>query len=278
MADYFDQFPNVLLTLHQWTILPKHNILFDSRYDNWTKYNSEFFINIKDKQNLFIIIHDMDANIFGGYLSQPITKQNEWITDDQCYLFSISSNGRIEQPTKFPIKQEKKNNAFIVFGDDFEYLFQFGYGYDIIACKQDHAQNFNSGVNETSFDFNKIKNPLTCSKTFIINRLVVVEMHDKVEKLEEVVEKQNEEEIKTEETKEEKVEINEIVEEVNEIKDEKKEEVENKQEEEINEKKDEEEKKEDNDNNDKQQEEKKEEIKENKPIENEESENTEEEQ
>ena len=181
MANYFEQYPTILQTIHEWNTLPEHEIIFDSRLNNWAKYYSEFYTTVKDKKNIFIMIHDMDANVFGGLISQQITQQNQWISDENSYVFIIESNNRFEHPIKYPIKSDKSQHAFIIFGNDFEYLFQFGSGYDIIACKQDHSKNFNSGVNESSFEFNKTKNPLSSSKTFVIARIVVIEMKEKVE-------------------------------------------------------------------------------------------------
>ena len=203
MANYFEQYPTILQTIHEWNTLPEHEIIFDSRLNNWAKYYSEFYTTVKDKKNIFIMIHDMDANVFGGFISQQITQQNQWISDENSYVFIIESNNRFEHPIKYPIKSDKSQHAFIIFGNDFEYLFQFGSGYDIIACKQDHSKNFNSGVNESSFEFNKTKNPLSSSKTFVIARIVVIEMKEKVEQRNQI-EQVNQVETIEKEEKEEK--------------------------------------------------------------------------
>ena len=177
MVDYLQQYPNILTQFKEWKSSSDGQIIFDSRAQNWSKSTSEFTTTLKGKKKIFIVINDMDGNIFGGFISKEITNENEWITDDNAFLFTIESNQRIAHPTKYPIKAEKAEHAFIMFGDDFDLLFQFGYGYDIVVCKQDHLQNLNSGVNETSFDFQKIKNPLITGKTFVPMRIVVIEMN-----------------------------------------------------------------------------------------------------
>ena len=176
MTEYIQQFPSVIKQLKEWSELNEVEVLFDSRIHSWEKSTSEFGTKVKGKKNVAIIIEDMDGNIFGGYIVEEIGEQNVWVEDFNAFLFSIESNRRIPQPTKYPIKGDKAKHAFLIFDDDFEYLFQFGYGYDIVVCKQNHSTNFNSGVNETSFGFQKIKNPLCSGKTFVASRIVALEM------------------------------------------------------------------------------------------------------
>ena len=173
---YLDQFPETLNHLKEWTGLNDGHVIFDSRLNLWSKEGNEFFDLLKDKSNIIIIINDMNGNIFGGFIKNEIKKQNEWIKDENSFLFTLESNERIER-MKYEILKEKSDNTFIIFGNDFDYLFQFGFGYDIVVTKQDHADNFYSGVNESSFDFKNVKNPLVEHKTFVISRIVAIQMN-----------------------------------------------------------------------------------------------------
>ncbi|EKE42376.1 hypothetical protein ENU1_023160 [Entamoeba nuttalli P19] len=174
---YLSQFPDIIKQLRQLSNLNNAQILFDSRLENWRKNESIFNEKIIGRNNIFILIHDMEGNIFGGYIKTKINKECEWIKDEEAFIFSLESNGRIMTPKSFPIKKDKSQYAILLFSKDFDYLFQIGFGYDIVVTKQNHSNNFLSGVNETSFEYGKLKYPLCGSKTFIVSRIIAIEMN-----------------------------------------------------------------------------------------------------
>ena len=174
---YTEQFPEVTKTIAEWSKKEHVEVLFDSQSDDWCKTTSEFGEKILGKKDLFIIVHDLECNIFGGYVSETVAAEDEWVEDKECFLFNLESNGRFKEPMRYPIKAEKSKHAFVLFGKDFDGLFQFGYGYDIIVTKQDHVDNFLSGVNESAFEYQGVKTPLVTSKTIVVSRIVVLNVN-----------------------------------------------------------------------------------------------------
>jgi hypothetical protein len=102
------------------------------------------------------MIDDIENNRFGGYISAEITKADSYVTDPNAFIFSLRSNGRLSQPTKFKIKYP--GNAFTLITTHDRYIFAFGGGYDIKLDSYKTKEYANS--NPSSYDFGENTNAL----------------------------------------------------------------------------------------------------------------------
>ena len=100
---------------------------------------------ILDKHKLAFVVEDTHGNLFGVFIrtSINVTQQDLndnpngfHIDDEDAFIFSLRSNGRISSATKFPIDYINKTSAFIVHRDSSNVLFSCGSGGDISLCKQ----------------------------------------------------------------------------------------------------------------------------------------------
>ena len=92
------------------------------------------------------MIEATKRNVFGGYLKKKIMGTMRKIGDPDCFLFTNKSGKMM----KYPIKQEKKYDAFQLSTKQDNYLFIFGN--DLFICKEDSEMK--SKVNERNSFFN----------------------------------------------------------------------------------------------------------------------------
>ncbi|BFU24317.1 predicted protein [Entamoeba histolytica] len=163
-----------MLQIEEWTNRKVGNILFDSDKDNWNRKTSVFDQRIKNKEHIIIIIEDEEGNKFGGYVNSKIDRVDDFINDSQSFLFSLESNGRIEEMKKFDIKEPEY--AFKLYNQSDNYLFKFGYGDIRIFKENDKTQSY---CVQDSFEYEGISNAL-CGKQypkrFTPKRFIVIEM------------------------------------------------------------------------------------------------------
>ena len=93
-------------SIERWTHKKIKSIVFDSDIDNWNS-GREFSEYIIGKSNLLFMIDDVENNRFGGYISSQITNSDIYINDSNAFIFSLKSNGRLNQPMKFPISSSQ---------------------------------------------------------------------------------------------------------------------------------------------------------------------------
>ena len=92
-------------------------------------------------------------------------------------MFSLQSNGRIKQLTKYPIKQDKSDWAFLLHKNDHGVLFAFG-GTDIVIAKEEFKMK--CWCKQYSFNYGD-KHGILVGKEgeqnpFTIKRIVVYQM------------------------------------------------------------------------------------------------------
>ncbi|BFU21942.1 trichohyalin, putative [Entamoeba histolytica] len=162
--------------IEEWTNRKISNILFDSDKDDWNKNTSVFDQRIRNKEYIIIIIEDSEGNKFGGYVNEKINEDGYYTNDSNSFLFSLESKGRMKGMIKFDI--EIPQNAFCLFNQSDDRLFEFGHGYsDILVCKENNKTQ--SYCNQYSFEYEGISNAL-CGKQhpnhFTPKRIIVIEM------------------------------------------------------------------------------------------------------
>ena len=102
--------------IEEWSSTTFKEVIFDSDVDKWSQNTSVFGERVFEKQQLTFIIEDNGGNVFGGFVNQKIRfyrylENGEWkggtVRDPHTFTFSLESNGRLEQPTKFTIKSDE---------------------------------------------------------------------------------------------------------------------------------------------------------------------------
>ena len=97
--------------LEEWTRLKCSHVIFNSDIDNWSKDTSVLNDRIIGKKQIAIIIEDEDGEIFGYYCNPKIIdyyykslRLEQAKTDPKSFEFNLESNGRLDKPMKFEIK------------------------------------------------------------------------------------------------------------------------------------------------------------------------------
>ena len=78
--------------LKQWTGKARATIIYDSTVDEFT--DECLFNKVKGKPDIAIVVTTTDGDVFGGFYSLAVSKQNEWLNDHDMFLFSFESAGR----------------------------------------------------------------------------------------------------------------------------------------------------------------------------------------
>ena len=164
--------------LEEWTGLKCTDIVFDSNVDNWSEGTSVFNERIIGKKQLVFLIEDEDEEKFGYYLNtEVIEKYDDWIeTDNKSFEFNLESNGRLEHPMKFEIK-DLKVGGYGLYEKSSWFLIALG---DIGLYKENNKNESLCGQNEDKFDYHGIENAL-CGKIyypdkFTPKRILVIQM------------------------------------------------------------------------------------------------------
>ena len=159
--------------------------LFDSTINKWNEKQSEFDTTINEKEKLSFVIEDVEGNVFGCYINEKIEskrsyKYGKWVGESVCdpnaFIFSLQSNGRLHEPTQFPIKENKKESAFILYDKTSDFLFAVGSGKDILVMKQNNRHQ--CYCNQAGYDYGVYKNVLTGknNEPFVVRRICVYQM------------------------------------------------------------------------------------------------------
>ena len=165
--------------LEEWTQKKYGEILFDSDINEWsnpTILNEK----INGREKLIFLIEDEDGEKFGYYLNTQKEKHmNEIKTDSGSFHFNLESNGRLETPMKFEIK-DINNGGIMIFENSCGFLIKLG---DIVVFNKEYKHISSCQQNENIFDYHEIKDAL-CGKTiekgstehFVPKRIPVIQM------------------------------------------------------------------------------------------------------
>ena len=155
--------PNHLHQLEEWIGLKYKEILFDSNKDNWNKHSSIFNKRISGKKQIVFLIETEDGEKFGYYLNTEIgtieRERKNWSkTDNKSFEFNLQSNGRLQQPMKFEIK-DLEEGGYELFEKSTRCgnLITFG---DILLHKEDKKNESYCYQAEDKFDYHGIEKAL----------------------------------------------------------------------------------------------------------------------
>ena len=194
--------------LEKWSMTKYQSLLFDSEVCDWSMNNSSFDKRIFNKEHIVVLVEDEENNMFGFYNGTRISHyqykvDNEWrgesVSCPELFLFSLQSNGRLEQPMKFDIKKTEREGALTLFKKDCPVLIMVGDGPDLCIKKED--QRTKCYCSQQSFEYDEFENVL-CGKQgdnnpFECKRIRVFEMKETPELIQmknELLQKQYEEE------------------------------------------------------------------------------------
>ena len=175
------------------TKIPFNKVIFDSKTSNCEYSTKDFYQKVFGKDNLLFIVEDTENNIFGAYINVKINKyiykegdkyKGERVSDENAFVFSLQSNGRLVEPTKFDIFEEDSRNAFTLYNDTCDELFTVGDGYDICIMK-DHCKE-TSYCHQISFYYGEKQNILVGKEgednSFTVQRIQVWQMDNEIDK------------------------------------------------------------------------------------------------
>ena len=163
-----------LYQLEDWTGKSVENVVFDSDKDDWNEQTSTFESKILQKRQLIFLIEDTTSNIFGGYVQSLIDSCDgkTFIEDNNSFVFSLRSKGRLKEMSKFEIIDKTK--SFILYKPTTKGLFGFGEGRDISVWKKNAAHK--SYTTQLSFNYRGNVLSLTGSNNFTPKRIIVLQM------------------------------------------------------------------------------------------------------
>ena len=88
------------------------------------------------------MIEDEEENKFGGYFHEKILKLNSYVNDQNAFIISLKSNGRLNRIMKFDIIEDKYQHAFCIWNDN--NLFNFGSSGSNIDVRIEKEENKNN--------------------------------------------------------------------------------------------------------------------------------------
>ncbi|ELP91233.1 hypothetical protein EIN_151300 [Entamoeba invadens IP1] len=100
--------------IEEWSGKKVDQVLFDSNVDSYTKTSNEFVDAVMDQSDIAIVVEDTNGNRFGGYIHAKIDVIGAWVDDQNAFVFSLFSNGRMKEPQKFELKANKQGRVFWV--------------------------------------------------------------------------------------------------------------------------------------------------------------------
>ena len=167
--------------LEEWTSLDCGDILFDTNIDNWSLHTSNIHERIFGKEQLVFLIEDTDGEIFVYYYNTRISNHFDYVapkaTDNETFLFNIQSNGRLNEPMKFEIKNRLFGGMYIRC-ETHPILIQLG----CISLSKENVEGDSKCIELSDrFDFHGIDNAI-CGKSsrnnkcFTLKRLLIIQM------------------------------------------------------------------------------------------------------
>ena len=113
--------------LKEWTGKASAAVVYDSTVDEFT--HDGIFNKVKGKRNVAVIGFTTDGDVFGGFYSVAVTKQDERFMDPDMFAFSFESHGRCMTPQKFAVYGVKQNANVSFWKNDREGFVWFGMYY-----------------------------------------------------------------------------------------------------------------------------------------------------
>ena len=103
--------------LKEWTGKARATIIYDSTVDEFT--DECLFRMVKGKPNIAVVATTTDGDVFGGFYSVAVTRENEEFYDRNMFLLSFESHGRCMTPQRFDVKKSDRVLGCVIFFKNF---------------------------------------------------------------------------------------------------------------------------------------------------------------
>ena len=162
---------NEIKQLQEWSSMKCGEVVFDSDKDNWNPNTSVFDDKVMNRSNLIFVVEDTSNNKFGLYTTTKVEKYDSYHTDQNAFLFSLKSNGRLNDMQKYNISFKKY--GFYLCHKSNENIFWIGNGSDICIKKKGNPGSY---CNQRGFNYQGISNALCGGSKFTPKRITVIQM------------------------------------------------------------------------------------------------------
>ena len=105
------------MALKAWTGKTSAAIVYDSKRDPFTA--DGLFAAIQGRANVAVVGFTTDGDVFGGFHSVAVVKQNQQFIDPSIFAFSFESHGRCATPQRFEVKEAKKTQGVVQYCKNF---------------------------------------------------------------------------------------------------------------------------------------------------------------
>ena len=97
--------------LREWTGKSSATIIYDSTVDEFTA--DGLFNKVKGKKDIAVIGFTTDGDVFGGFYSVAVTRQDRNVYDPNIFVFSFESHGRCTTPQRFIVKDVRRKKRTV---------------------------------------------------------------------------------------------------------------------------------------------------------------------
>ena len=132
--------------LKQWTGKATATIVYDSTKDPFT--DDGLFYKVKGKPNIALVGFTTKHDVFGGFYSNAVMQQDKQVYDWSMFAFSFESRGRCETPKRFPVKEDLREGAAVVFAKDNDYGVVWFYSYYGFWLGNEHSASVCSNLSQ----------------------------------------------------------------------------------------------------------------------------------
>ena len=94
-----------------WTEKNTTKTLFESTTNEFDAHH--FFESVRGKEDVAVIAFTSKGDVFGGFYHIPVHVHNKESYDQNIFLFSFESNGRLHGPQHFKVSTSKRNQVFV---------------------------------------------------------------------------------------------------------------------------------------------------------------------
>ena len=102
-----------MVALMEWTGKTSAQVVYDSTVDEFTA--GGIFEQVSGKPNIALIAFTAECDVFGGFYSVAVDKQDTAFFDPTIFLFSLESHGRCETPKHFTVKEDARDTIAVRF-------------------------------------------------------------------------------------------------------------------------------------------------------------------
>ena len=165
--------------LEEWTGRKVSEVIFNSKVHDWNRNTSVFDSYVYNRSHFILLIEDTNGNKFGCYHQAQLTQTAGYVHDSNAFVFSLSSNGRLDGMKKFPINNP--NKPMRLYGRQGNWLLSVGSdggqsGKDDINIMKQNCQHVapGNGCIQQCYNYDGNENALCGSTSFTVKQFLVI--------------------------------------------------------------------------------------------------------